>query len=183
VLVSLIAQLKSAAPAFVTDFALQEHTFFEQAQSYAARAEGDAQASLADYIRAHGWANAKTDQTYAALLKSVNTTKTTLASATAAVQSTKGTGPGMEATIRVIDPASLPASPVVSAGGTALGLFGGLFVGVLLGVLAVYVATPDHRAWDGELSNSSWIGVTWGPPRRSHRTRTRQRIESGRGVA
>jgi hypothetical protein len=184
VLASAITQLKDAAPGYSNQFAAQEENYFQGSAILAARAVANAQASLADYKSQHPYANSGSDTIYAALTASVKTNKAALASATAAAQSTTGAGPGLKATISVIDSPSLPAAPVVSASGLALGLLGGLFAGLLIAFLAVYAATPDtHPRWDDELSNARWLRLRWETPRRPGGRSTSRRTRPGGGVA
>jgi hypothetical protein len=183
VLASLITQTERAAPAYSNDFARQEQTFFQEANDSAARAQANAQASLAVYKRQHPYATARTDTIYAALAQSLKTTKTALTSTTAAVQSFQGPGPGMKATISLIDKPSLPDGPTVSTSDAAVGVLGGLFAGLLISFLAVFMATPDsHERWDSELSNARWLRVGW-TPRGEPRARRGGPGTETRGVA
>jgi uncharacterized protein involved in exopolysaccharide biosynthesis len=183
VLASVIAQMKGDAPAYADDFARQEHTFFGQAATAAARAVANAQASAASYLRGHPYANPETDTIYAALLAQVRTTKRTLASASAAAHSTQGASAGEKPVLAVIDAPSLPDGPTVSPSHTALGLLGGLFAGLVISFIAVFVATPDRRRWDAELSIPRWMRVIPHAQTPTQRRRDGNRIGSSRGVA
>lgn len=186
VLASLISHLEGASPTYGTDFARTEQNFFQQAATDARRAADNAVASAAAYKRGHPSATAQTDPMYEGLLGSVKTTRAVLAAAAAADASTsRGPGAGMKPVIVTIDSPSLPAGATVSRSQAALGLLGGLFAGLVFSLLAVFVATPDRRRWDAELSRAGWTRLTWDSRRRSRRSRTRHVVDRrpDRGVA
>jgi uncharacterized protein involved in exopolysaccharide biosynthesis len=188
VLVSLVQHLQHPSTSRDT-YSSQEPEFLQQARRDSARAVAGATASAAAYKRNWPSATAQTDPNYAALLGSVKTAKTALATATAASASVhSGSGTGTNASIRVVDPPSLPSGPVVSPIQIALSLLGGLFAGLVISLLLVFVATPSRQQpWDGELSTAPWTRVTYS--RKASRRRqpaSSERVSAGsprQGVA
>ena len=148
VLGSLIHQMQSPTSQFGEDFGKAAASVYQGNLLAATTAAATARVQVAAYSHAHRSATVQNDPIYGALVKAAGLATAQLAAASS------GYAPGSqeEGLVRVIDPPSLPAGPVLGTAQSVLGVIGGIFAGLLVSALAVIAMTPGGTdRWDADV--------------------------------
>jgi uncharacterized protein involved in exopolysaccharide biosynthesis len=154
VLQSMIRQLGAAGSAFSDSIGKKASAFYEQELAAATSAVAGNRGALAGYAQAHPHATITNDATFRALSTEVGLAEAQRASVQAATSQAdkEAQGNGGSATMKVIDPPSLPSGPVRSMSSKLTGVIGGAFAGVVLSLLALILLTPRAKTrWDAEV--------------------------------
>lgn len=154
VLESLIKELGAAHTAFGQNIGKTASTYYQQKLAVATSLAAGNQGSLSAYQRAHPDATAENDSTLAALADESRLANAKRADVAAANQQaeTEAQSNNANATVKAIDPPTLPAAPVSDLPSKAEGLLGGIFAGLVVSLLALIGLTPRAPIrWDAEV--------------------------------
>ena len=154
VLQSLIKELGAASAAFGNNIGKTASAYYQQRLAEARSLAAGNQGSLEAYERAHPRATASNDTTFAALAAEARLANAQRGTAEAASKQadTEAQSNNANATVKVIDPPTLPTAAVGTVAAKAEGVLGGAFAGFVITVLALIALTPRAPIrWDAEV--------------------------------